>query len=735
MTGQDFLQSSDGGQIRRKIKAKLKTERGMTDFGGSGQPGAVAECELNLPLQITSGSATLTTSDLNELGCSLSASPLRLESADSGFAPSRTTSTNEDITIEKPVNNQSTVQSNQAQMKNTKTRRRSNPSKHIIRTFIASITNGFSNCSRRKNGASGRPGGGGHGDLTAQNHPGQRRHSDSEEDSNSADLFEANFKSNTKIRNISRDGAGFVVGSEATSTGYVSDSVDGYDKYKGLESEHGGSNKSTREGEYDSSISYDKKIEVVKEEICLESSVTKSLSPKLNLNIKYDDDEEIDEEIQEVLDEPEPQNIEPMVEKLDKTDAEPVKSLVYVEDSETEDDSSEESVSTSGTNSGSNSGNGTSIEYSISNRSDSDCSDNDSADSTSSYIDQPVRRLDVIVEDDEDDEIVPEKPVIKKKISVKRKRSSRIRSSGSTTEQDLKNGMKSKLASLRKDLKKDEGAHSSSLKNMIHQFETAVAALEMSERQVTQDDSDSDSAEPMALGVKAIAQKIQAQTKAVEDLDCAQMPPSQILKLKQALDLDDEKLSKPVPLSRRSESKVKLIAKQLADAEKRRIQMEKLAKSQMCKSPKDIKKAASTSFINELLEMARAEESVDKTNEPSSKVEEPHDFKQSLLAARKKITHREEQQPNKKSKAEKKPEVIPEAKDEKVVEEKLDTPCLQPDETVDPFVREVLGSKTVPEPVKQKIRIECWSLFNDPRTPKGVKQCILATMLSKVQNE
>ena len=132
--------------------------------------------------------------------------------------------------------------------------------------------------------------------------------------------------------------------------------------------------------------------------------------------------------------------------------------------------------------------------------------------------------------------------------------------------------------------------------------------------------------------------------------------------------------------------------------------------------------------------MARAEESVDKTNEPSSKVEEPHDFKQSLLAARKKITHREEQQQNKKSKAEKKPEVIPEAKDEKV-EEKIDTPCLQPDEAVDPFVREVLGSKTVPEPVKQKIRIECWSLFNDPRTPKGVKQCILATMLSKVQNE
>ena len=32
VTGQDFLQSSDGGQIRRKIKAKLKTERGKCIF-------------------------------------------------------------------------------------------------------------------------------------------------------------------------------------------------------------------------------------------------------------------------------------------------------------------------------------------------------------------------------------------------------------------------------------------------------------------------------------------------------------------------------------------------------------------------------------------------------------------------------------------------------------------------------------------------------------------------------
>ena len=170
----------------------------MTDFGGCGQPGAVADCELNIPLQISSGSATLTTSDLNELGCSLSASPLRLESADSGFSPSRTTSTNEDVTLEKPDQMRS-PSSNTVTSKPGKSRRRANPSKHMIRTFIASITNGFSNCSRRKNGATSRPGGGGGGEVQAPS-TSQRRHSDSEEDSNSADLFEANFKSNAKIR-------------------------------------------------------------------------------------------------------------------------------------------------------------------------------------------------------------------------------------------------------------------------------------------------------------------------------------------------------------------------------------------------------------------------------------------------------------------------------------------------------------------------------------------------------
>merc|ERR1712176_784189 len=251
-------------------------------------------------------------------------------------------------------------------------------------------------------------------------------------------------------------------------------------------------------------------------------------------------------------------------------------------------------------------------------------------------------------QNNESSQKLKKKPTIKRKKSVKtsgeRTSSSGLRRRNSKAEEDLKNGMKAKLTSLRNDLKaKEEDAISrtNSLKDMILQFETAVAALEIGEGQISDSDSDSESNSPQ-LGVKAIAQKIQEQNAHANEFECAQMPPSQILKLKQALDLEDEKLSKPVPISRRSESKVKLIAKQLAEAEKRRLQMEKLARSQMMKSPKDIKKAASTSFINELLEMARAE-SEDKLNEISKK-EEPHDFKQSLLAARKKITHREEAQ-------------------------------------------------------------------------------------------
>ena len=52
------------------------------------------------------------------------------------------------------------------------------------------MTNGFSNCSRKKNQNNG-----------TQNGTDHRRHSDSEEDS-AQDSFGNNFKSNMKIRNV-----------------------------------------------------------------------------------------------------------------------------------------------------------------------------------------------------------------------------------------------------------------------------------------------------------------------------------------------------------------------------------------------------------------------------------------------------------------------------------------------------------------------------------------------------
>jgi hypothetical protein len=778
----------------------------MTDFGGSGHGGTVAECELNIPIKITSGSATLTSSDLNELGCSASTTKHlneRIESNDSGFSsrssqsagssvaenlkPSKSTTTN---TQEKPTN-KSKIRKKESPM-TQKRHRRSSSSRHFVRSLIAAMTNGFSNCSRKKNQNNG-----------TQNGPDHRRHSDSEEDS-AQDSFGNNFKSNMKIRNISRDGAGFVIGSEATSTGYVSDSVDGYDKCKGLESEHGRSDQdhSDRCDHHDRNSDHDRSVGVSNpESFCsinsrdniskqvlmsekndyskcnlLETSVTAAISAKLNLN--YIDKEENDGAKEH----------ETQIEKSNKTEtkydgnnvAEKPTEYVYVAEDDTEDDSCEsgnesehDEEEPTGSQTRSQTGNTNS-------NSDSDISDYETNDSSSSYLDlettQDIKnsKLDVIMEEYDEEVMSPDdfgaeyppeinnptpkesgqnessqklkkKPTIKRKKSVKtsgeRTSSSGLRRRNSKAEEDLKNGMKAKLTSLRNDLKaKEEDAISrtNSLKDMILQFETAVAALEIGEGQISDSDSDSESNSPQ-LGVKAIAQKIQEQNAHANEFECAQMPPSQILKLKQALDLEDEKLSKPVPISRRSESKVKLIAKQLAEAEKRRLQMEKLARSQMMKSPKDIKKAASTSFINELLEMARAE-SEDKLNEISKK-EEPHDFKQSLLAARKKITHREQQATTTTNQNTEKKSDQPKSKPSRIESRTKSVTSVSSVENVgvpeeiDPFVKEVLTSKTVPEPVKQKIRIECWSLFNDPRTPKGVKQCILATMLSKVQNE
>lgn len=342
--------------------------------------------------------------------------------------------------------------------------------------------------------------------------------------------------------------------------------------------------------------------------------------------------------------------------------------------------------------------------------------------------------LDIIKEEDEEESQNPGRKAVKRrKSTLKRKRTLK-------GQDDLKSGMKSTLASL-KAKEEDAVSRTGSLKDMILQFETAVAALEIGEANRMEADQTGNKdmhAKSPLMGVKAIAQQIQEQTR-LDCTDVERMPPSQILKLKLALELEPD-LSQPVPLSRRSESKVAQIARQLAEAERHRVQMEKAA-AKSGKSPKAMKKQSSTSFINELLEMARAE-SVDKLNEPSNHDEAP-DFKQSLLAARKKITQREDEV--KQMAASVTAGSVPlltiqstisaSSLNSEAGSEAGSSAGPNVNEEIDPFVKEVLRSKTVPEPVKQKIRIECWSLFNDPRTPKGVKQCILATMLSKVQNE
>lgn len=51
----------------------------------------------------------------------------------------------------------------------------------------------------------------------------------------------------------------------------------------------------------------------------------------------------------------------------------------------------------------------------------------------------------------------------------------------------------------------------------------------------------------------------------------------------------------------------------------------------------------------------------------------------------------------------------------------------------DPFLVEILNSPSIPYAIKSKIRDECWSLFNDSKTPRTVKQCILDNMVAKLQ--
>jgi len=161
-------------------------------------------------------------------------------------------------------------------------------------------------------------------------------------------------------------------------------------------------------------------------------------------------------------------------------------------------------------------------------------------------------------------------------------------------------------------------------------------------------------------------------------------------------------------------------------------------RSQTCRmsSPKAIqRRQSSDSFIRELLEMAKVE-----VNLGDEKPAKTNDFKSQISQASTKIARR------KTLKSEEdleKPLSCLRATKSTTVPSSTEKPEAQPTmvnvrgkvEELDPFVKEILSSDSVPKAVKTKIREECWSLFNDPRTPKGVKQCILNTMLSKTQSE
>lgn len=748
----------------------------------------MAECELNLPEKSYVGSATLTSSDLNELGCTSSTSgpPQNRATPKSGHSPTgpcagqvslsqpesirsrRTTSVPTHLHPSQSVRSSSllsifrkTRSTNKPPNVNLRSRsthgaiehekraqhanarqRTSRSSSRVFVDILKTLTGGFANCSRKENHEDGD-----HVTRRGSNSCG----SHSDDSSNNLDLCGQYQNSGTrrKSHDGSHDGTN---GSDSTSTGYVSDSSNEKHYPKNKKS-------SQNSSRADTVRTISKRVDS-KEEVDLETAWSDAIKaaatirrPLVSAGDPDEDDPPDTGQIKEkhILDDPSgsphlslnvalnPESLNAEIEtpesvKFDLGEVNEGKICRYIASSASDEEltGSDDSLYTTGSESAS-----------------SDYETNE----TSSYEDDTDekeikgarKQLDIIKEEDEEVPTEQEKTVpTEKKKAVKRRKSTLKRKRTLKGEADRKSVQKSVQ-------QKDEDAISrtGSLKDMILQFETAVAALEIGDARENADfTKDKDGKSPLQ-GVKAIAQKIQEQAQ-IECAQVEQMPPSQILKLKQALELEPkEDLSHPIPLSRRSESKVAQIARQLAEAERQRAAAEKLAAAKGGKSPKTLRASkSSTSFINELLEMARAE-SVEKVNDQSVAEAAP-DFKQSLLAARKKITQREAEE-KRKNEAKLAIEKHTGQTGSKIKPETLQ-PTLSassigsdgsgegsggpsPNEEIDPFVKEVLRSKTVPEPVKQKIRIECWSLFNDPRTPKGVKQCILATMLSKVQNE
>jgi len=668
----------------------------MTDFGGNGQGAAVAECELNLP---HSNKLTLTSSDLNELGCTTSTSAKSTVSS-SGVSSGASSSSksaadakhrrNSDKSADKSVlsifrksrsvshheHARRVLQENRSRSRkgsndaNPAKTRRARSSSRIFIEILRTLSKGFSSCrsdrevhslQKGEQSASGRR----RGSRLSNNH--------------------TETKGRRKSHDASHDGTN---GSDSTSTGYVSDS-------------------SNEKHDHEQSKLQNQKTLSAMSEVAPNNQSDKTVCPsKIHAWA---------EKVVNQLDSKSPE--------IETVELEVVQNRVYVASSCSEEDfteASDESFYTSQSDS-------VSSDYESTSTYDEDTDEKEVKHELKQLKieDRNKKELGIIKEEEEKEinEDHANKKVKRRKSTLKRKKTMR-------GEEDLTKPIRKKTALKVEEL--DNISRSGSLKDMILQFETTMAELNIHADNTKNSQEQLEVKDSPLLGVKAIARRIQEQTE-FDSMEVECMPPSQILKLKQALDLEPkEDLSQPVPLSRRSESKVAQIAKQIADAERERQKLEK-AMARSGKSPKASKRQQSTSFINELLEMARAENSAKNSAENASPGSAP-DFKQSLLAARKKITQRDENlSPGSAAAAEEQTtEPAPVAMSVSSVEGGA---LGGPNEIVDPFVKEVLTSKNVPEPVKQKIRIECWSLFNDPRTPKGVKQCILATMLSKVQNE
>lgn len=675
----------------------------MTDFGGTGNGAAVAESELNLPQLNQPHQATLTSSDLNELGCTTSTSA-KSSASSSGISSGASSSSKSSGSAhaQHPHHRRSSVKSGSVLSVFRKSRsvshheharrvlqenrsrsrksqkepppRRSRSSSRIFIEILRTLTKGFSNCRN---------------DRDDPNEPNPARR---------GSQFFSDLSNESKVRRKSHDGSqDGTNGSDSTSTGYVSDSSN--EKHDEAKT---GQKTISSIANQKSSVHTTSKIQDWAEKVVEQLDNPSPTNPNL------------------VLPEPELQQVEPKV----NFDGQQRR---YVISSCSEEDltGSEESFYSSGSES-------VTTDYEESSTYDDDTDDKEFKNVVKNVLNNnnmPMDKLGMIKEEDENTGDHHQDPP-KKKNMVKRRRSTLKRKKTFKGEGDASQPVRRKSSSKLED---DNISRSGSLKDMIMQFETTMAELDINV-DIRQPSENHAGKESPLIGVKAIAKKIQEQTE-FDSIEAECMPPSQILKLKQALDLEPkEDLSQPVPLSRRSESKVAQIAKQLAEAERQRQQMEK-AMARSGKSPKINKRQPSTSFINELLEMARAENSLKPTTAEAHPPGAP-DFKQSLLAARRKITHREE---NITSHT---PDGVNTSSEPTPLQTSVSACSLSsaeggpgPNEIVDPFVQEVLNSKNVPEPVKQKIRIECWSLFNDPHTPKGVKQCILATMLSKVRNE